>query len=221
MLKRIKSRVQLLRRGVYSGALRESRYPARVGNQILQLVHSRFNPRWLRQLKIQPGTILELGAFDGGDALRLALEFPQSRVVSVEADPAQFAIVRENLAHTRVDTFNLAVCETDGPIDWYPSTVYGDVLGQGSIFAHTDAYRKKFPFVEQQKEHRRRSWAPVSTACAVRWTSQRSICCTWISKVQRTLLFAVSGLCGPGRYFWKPATIGLSAALRSPTRIGC
>ena len=68
--------MRLLRRGVYSGPLKETHYVARVGSRTVELFHSKFNPKWLTQLRIDPVTIMELGAFDGGDALRFSQAFP-------------------------------------------------------------------------------------------------------------------------------------------------
>jgi len=44
-----------------------------------------------------PQVIVELGAFDGGDALRLQSAYPDCRIVTVEADPVRVEIVRNNL----------------------------------------------------------------------------------------------------------------------------
>ena len=106
----------------------------------------------LRQLNIEPKVVVELGSFDGGDALRFARAFPNARIVAVEADPVRVKVVKKNLAHTLVEVVNNAVCYKDGPIDWYTSKIDGNVDAQGSLYQHSKEYKEKFPHIVQNDE---------------------------------------------------------------------
>lgn len=123
-----------------------------MGNRTVALAHSSFNTKWLTQKNIDPKVIVELGAFDGGDALRMSGQFPDCMVVSVEADPVRYKIVKENLSGSRVILENLAVCETDGPVPWFSATMKDEVHAQGSLYRHTDNYKAMFPDVEQRDQ---------------------------------------------------------------------
>lgn len=149
MFRKLRLRLRLLRQGLYSKPLKEATYQAQVGDRQLELCHSRFNPKWLRELGITPTTIVDLGSFDGGDAVRFSTFFPSSRVVTVEADPERFPLVQNNLSGSQIEVEHIAVCEQDGPIAWYSSTIDGEVNAQGSIYAHTEDYRQTFSFVKQ------------------------------------------------------------------------
>ena len=149
MLQRLLNILRRRRFGLSSSPLVEGSIETRLNGEKVDLAHSTFNPAWLGELGITPGVILALGSFDGGDSLRLARAFPDCRVLSVEADPDRFAVALRNLADSGVELINLAVAEVDGPVDWYPSTVEGEAHAQGSIFRHSDRYKKKFPFVSQ------------------------------------------------------------------------
>lgn len=148
MFRKLKRRLQLARNGL-SPALTESHYTAKVGDRTFQRVHSSFNTKWLAQAGIDPKVIIDLGSFDGGDALRMANEFPSCKVISVEADPARFAATMEAVFGTGIVLENLAVCETDGPVPWFSATMDGSVHGQGSLYRHTDTYKAIFPQVTQ------------------------------------------------------------------------
>lgn len=165
MFRKHRVRLQLLRHGLYSRPLKEVQYDATIGDRTLRLNHSRFNPKWLNQLQLTPQVIVELGAFDGGDALRFSQAFPETRVVAVEADPYRYRQVRQNLAGSRVEVEHFAVCESDGPVDWYSATASGEIDAQGSIYMHTESYKRQFPHVAQQAESVTVQGARVDTLC--------------------------------------------------------
>ena len=146
------ARLRLLRWGITATPLREGEYDTDIEGAPIRLSHSGFNTKWLSQLNIEPKVVLELGSFDGGDALRFARAFPNTRIVTVEADPVRVEVVIKNLAHTHAEVVNNAVCLKDGPIDWYTSKIDGKVDGQGSLYQHSDEYKEKFPHIEQTTE---------------------------------------------------------------------
>ena len=146
------ARLRLLRWGITATPLREGEYDTEIEGAPIRLSHSGFNTKWFSQLNIEPKVVLELGSFDGGDALRFARAFPNARIVTVEADPVRVEVVIKNLAHTHAEVVNNAVCLKDGPIDWYTSKIDGKVDGQGSLYQHSDEYKEKFPHIEQTTE---------------------------------------------------------------------
>ena len=146
------ARLRLLRWGITATPLREGEYDTEIEGMPIRLSHSGFNIKWLEQLNIVPKVVLELGSFDGGDALRFARSFPNARIVTAEADPVRVEVVIKNLAHTHTEVVNNAICSKDGPIDWYASKINGKVDGQGSLYQHTDEYKEKFPHIEQTTE---------------------------------------------------------------------
>ena len=144
------ARLSLLRWGITASPLREGRYVDTIGGESIELSHSGFNVKWMQQLGIEAKTIVELGAYDGGDALRFSKQLPNCRVVTVEADPVRVKTVRHHLRDTHAQVIHAAVCDTDGPVDWFASSVNGEMNAQGSMYQHSDHYREKFPFVEQE-----------------------------------------------------------------------
>ena len=152
MFKRLLASIRGRGYGLQSKDIKERPFEIKVNGAKRQVFHSAFNANWLSELDIKPKTIIDLGSFDGGDAYRFKKAFPSARVITVEADPTRYEIVKENLSDLDIEVLNYAVCSTDGDIDWYVSTIDGEPKAQGSIFKHTDAYQKKFPMVEQAEE---------------------------------------------------------------------
>ena len=138
--------------GLKSKSIRELPFDALLNGEFKQLVHSGFNTDWLVELGIKPRVIVDLGSFDGGDAYRFKKTFPSARVVTVEADPTRYKIVKDTLMGEDIETFNYAACAIDAEIDWYTSTIDGEINAQGSIYQHSEAYKKKFPTVKQTSE---------------------------------------------------------------------
>lgn len=101
-----------------------------------QTYHSRFNPAWIDELGLPaPRTIIDAGAYDGGDTLRYAHHFPGSRVLAIEADSSRAAIVRSNVESTpQISVIECAVQDKDGKADWNPLFRDGQPGAAGSIF---------------------------------------------------------------------------------------
>lgn len=136
---------------VRAPALQETLQQQEIDGVTRQLASSRFNIAWLAEYGIRPSLIIDAGSYDGGDALRFAVAFPQSRVIAIEADPDRFAIVRNTLRTTRIEVHNVAVNDRDGPVDWYPTQIDERPSGQGSIYRQSDALDQAFPFVRQSR----------------------------------------------------------------------
>lgn len=64
--------------------------------------------------------ILEAGAFDGSDTVRLAKLVPEGKVISFEPNPSRYAeLVEKTKKFHNVNTFPFALGEKNGPIPFY------------------------------------------------------------------------------------------------------
>lgn len=162
-IRELTGRLTCAARGL-SQPLREADFYAIIAGKQTRFTHSRFNPAWLPQLVPTSGAILDLGAFDGGDAYRFSQVFPKARVLSVEADPYRFEYVANRLSGTRVEVIHSAVCDTDGTICWFAADEGRDA--QGSIYRHTDSYKHRFPLIRQAIEPQRVPALRLDTLCS-------------------------------------------------------
>ncbi len=149
MIDRLIARLTLHRAGLRAPPLREAAVRMDTPAGPRRLVQSAFNPAWPGEAGITPAVIIDLGAFDGGDALRLSRAFPAARVVTVEADPERHAIVAATLAGSGVEVVRAAVCDIDGNVPWYQAEVGGRVDSQGSLYRRTVRARRQHGFVRQ------------------------------------------------------------------------
>ncbi len=149
MLRALKNIQRMRRFGLVTKPAKEGVHSVIIDGKPTELGHSGFRTAWITEVIGTPKVIIELGAFDGGDVYRFQQEFPDCQVLAVEADPDRVEIVRNNLRGTNAQIVHAAVCETEGPIDWYSATVDGEANAQGSIFQHTERYKKNFDFVNQ------------------------------------------------------------------------
>lgn len=163
---RRKRRTRLVQ--VLSRPLREGAFEHHREGSAVTLYHSRFNDRWLAELDIAPHVILDIGSYDGGDAIRLRNAFPDSRIVAVEADPNRFSIVEANVGGSRVETCQFAILDRDGPVDWYPAinSRIGTVDAQGSIYRQSAEQDAAFPFIRQSERPVTVAGHRLDTLCA-------------------------------------------------------
>jgi FkbM family methyltransferase len=70
-------------------------------------------------LGIPPKMVVEVGAYEGDDALRLKRRYPSARVVTFEADPANYAITLNNLRDSGVEVVFAAVTDHDNGVDFW------------------------------------------------------------------------------------------------------
>ncbi len=59
-----------------------------------------------------------------------------------------------------------AACDKDEPIDWFSAEIKGVTEGQGSIYQHSDFYKKTFPFVNQAETPSQLPGSRLDTLCA-------------------------------------------------------
>jgi len=120
-----------------------------------RLCRSGFNISWISEFGIVPKVIFDIGSYDGGDSIRFKEKFRDASVISFEADPVRYRIVRENVEPFGIKPVNSAVCERDNPIQWYQAS-YDDIEGrsvggQGSLFRHSAEFRREFDFIQQSE----------------------------------------------------------------------
>ena len=130
-----------------------------------ELAGSSFNTRWLAELGIDPRVIIDAGSYDGGDAYRFQQEFPQARVVAIEAEPARQEILRRSLAGTPVTIVDAAVSDRDGVADWYTATYRGRIEAQGSLYRQTERMNRRTPDVRQADRPTRVKTVRLDTLC--------------------------------------------------------
>jgi FkbM family methyltransferase len=116
------------------------------------LYFSSFNPNWFEELGVSPRVFLDVGSFDGGDALALKVRFPNARVVAIEADPKRADYVRLALAGTGIEILECAVLDRDRTVDFYGTTIDGEPSSQGSIFQFTKRTAKRLSYIEQAEQ---------------------------------------------------------------------
>ena len=79
------------------------------------------------------GTILEAGASDGVDTLRLALAFPKHTIVAIEPIKEQFEVMKQRVEHLQnVRTENLALDKKSGIVEMFVGTSDSGIGGMGS-----------------------------------------------------------------------------------------
>jgi FkbM family methyltransferase len=96
-----------------------------------------------RQLLRQGSTLLELGGNIGTQTIYFALSKAFARIVSVEADPRNFELLRINITQNKladlVTLVNSAAGESEGTIDFFQ---HQDNYGKSSAFAQSAGDRK-------------------------------------------------------------------------------
>lgn len=116
------------------------------------LYFSSFNPNWFEELGILPRVLLDVGSFDGGDALALKANFPNARVIAIEADPKRADSVRDALAGTGIEVLECAVLDNDRTVEFYGTTIDGKPSSQGSIVQFTKRTAKRLSYIEQAEQ---------------------------------------------------------------------
>lgn len=127
----------------------------------VKMYKSEFNPEFIkRNLDASPTVIVEFGSYDGGDGVYYKKLFPEADVFSLEADSDRFEVVRKNGEIFGLNTYNYAVCEYDGEIDFYsvhdPNVMDHDLKtgSSGSINQRTSLYKKTFPHLKEREGYK-------------------------------------------------------------------
>jgi len=75
-----------------------------------------------RILGCQPKTVLELGANNGSDSMRMLSAFPEATVHCFEPDPRPYSVLEQRLRGTRARCYPLAIAAANGPITFHQSS---------------------------------------------------------------------------------------------------
>lgn len=116
-----------------------------------ELYASAFNPEWFAELGVVPSTIVDVGSFDGGDALRLQNALPMAKVITIEADPDRANLVREALHGTSIEVIECAVLEKDRDAKFFRTAIDGVASSQGSLYKFDDTSKVELAHIEQQE----------------------------------------------------------------------
>jgi FkbM family methyltransferase len=105
---------------------------------------------------VDPKVIFEFGSYDGGDGARFKNRFLDCRVISIEADPVRYEIIKEmnESLDLELELFNFAVSDVDGEIDFYPTLDPNEknpdgIGGSGSIHKKTQKYKDTYSHLEE------------------------------------------------------------------------
>jgi FkbM family methyltransferase len=102
---------------------------------------SYFQLQWFEQYLPNriPKAILDVGSYNGKEALQFSQAFPEATIIAFEADPILFHKITTNniLANSSVQFVHAAVCEFDGEVDFFATS--GKRKAQGSILKPADA----------------------------------------------------------------------------------
>lgn len=121
----------------------------------ITLQKSCFTLSWVNQLNVDPKIILDIGSYDGGDGIRFKKEFPNSEVYSFEGCPERQKIIEKYIHNYGINLEKFAVTNHSGTTEWYSSTCYHPhksteiFSAQGSIYKHTDVYKKTYSHIRQ------------------------------------------------------------------------
>ena len=117
---------------------------------------SLFNPGWLEDLQVEPDVILDIGAYDAGDAIRFKARFPNARVATFEADPRLYANICNYAGQYGIEAVHGAVCDHDGTASFFlaDEVVRNDESragAQGSLRKHTASYKSQYGHIRQSR----------------------------------------------------------------------
>jgi len=94
-----------------------------------------------------PKGILDIGSYDGGDAVLLRKIYPSAEIHSVEASPKLFAAINKV---DGINWYNLALGETEGEIELFQSYINQDTLHAATKFQGSRVATKYESFKVQQ-----------------------------------------------------------------------
>jgi FkbM family methyltransferase len=142
---------------------------------------SQFQYGWLMTyLKESPRVILDIGTYDGADAVMFKTDLPGCRVIAFEACPDNFGVMKARgwAAAAGVEIHHLALCDVDGeaPFNSNSDTHFPGHFGQsGSLLTPTQAIDRKWRGGLGQirfREPRMVPTARLDTFCAAHGVTQ-------------------------------------------------
>jgi 2-O-methyltransferase len=114
----------------------------------IKFAKSSFLKSWADQyVKTEIKTILDVGAFDGGDSLRFSSWYPTSMIYAIEASPSNFEILNAKLDNKRanIKSFNFAMTSENKPIKFYQTIINLQAFEMimGGIYQYNDEHIQK------------------------------------------------------------------------------
>ena len=89
---------------------------------------SRFQKQWADDIGSEIKTIIDVGAYEGGDTLRFNSWFPLATTYSIEGSPNNFEILNHKLkSRENLKTFNYVMYDKVGEIDFNRIGEYGHI----------------------------------------------------------------------------------------------
>ena len=105
-----------------------------------QLHRSVFNTSWITDPKV----IVDVGAWDFGDSIRLKRAFPKAKVIACEMLPDNYYKFSPFAIQNGVDAINCAVTNKNGPVEFYEGKhIHGD-NAQSSLLEPADSYKNLY-----------------------------------------------------------------------------
>ena len=113
---------------------------------------SSFRKEWVDEyIGTDIRTILDIGAYDGGDSLRFNSWYPNAKIYTIEGSPHNFDVMNTKLGKRQnIRTFNVIISDVNGVVTFYqPSLTDGNgIMRMGSIYDLKDAKKEEYRFTE-------------------------------------------------------------------------
>jgi FkbM family methyltransferase len=113
-----------------------------------RLHHSTFNPEWL----VNPKVILDVGAWDFGDSIRLKQKFPECQVHAFELLQSNFDKFSPFARECGVITNGFAVSDTDGIVEFYEGRHSDGHNAQSSLLKPSNIYKSHYSHIVQHED---------------------------------------------------------------------
>lgn len=114
-----------------------------------RLWHSSFEECWLDNPKV----IVDVGAYDFGDSIRLKRQFPTCKVYGIEMSESNYGKFSVFAEQHGVHTSNLAICHENTQIGYYQATNVDGVNAQSSILKTGEIYRNTYGHIVKHAEN--------------------------------------------------------------------
>jgi FkbM family methyltransferase len=121
----------------------------------IKLYHSDIKIETLKNYLINPKIIFEFGSYDGGDGCFYKQNFPNSRVISIEASIERFNIIKSYEKILGIEIFNYAISNINGFDKFYevfdPNVMdsNNNIGSSGSLNRKTEKYKNSFKHLKE------------------------------------------------------------------------
>lgn len=114
------------------------------------LYHSVFNLDWLEDF--HPKVILDVGAYDFGDSIRMKERYPEARVLAFELLPSNFELHSPHAIGVGVECYRVAVSDSPGEAEYFEGTHIHGVHAQSSLLEPSSIYKGNYDFIVKHKK---------------------------------------------------------------------